>query len=160
MEKLSGESGKRYHGKRYCKVLKKFFKKSWKKYLTKEERCDIINKLSRRGQAVKSLEVWRVRKKFEKIFKKYLTNGKRCDIIDKSGNDLTASWKLNNAKKKVTTLEILLGNKRRIQAKNKKCAVITQALLNRIDFKWLKGHWYTTIIKSLILAQDERWRHA
>ena len=27
---------------------------------------------------------------------------------------------MNNAKKKVTTLEILLGNKRRIQAKNKK----------------------------------------
>ena len=39
---------------------------------------------------------------------------------------------MNNARK-VTTLEIPL-KKGKAQAKSKKCAVITQALLNRIDF--------------------------
>ena len=62
---------------------------------------------------------------------------------------------------KVTTLEISL-KEETAQVKSKKCAVITQALLNRIEiFQALETEndiYY--LIKSLILAQDERWRHA
>ena len=50
-------------------------------------------------------------KKFKEIWKKSLTNLKESDIIVKlSQREIakTASWKLNNANKKVTTLEIPL----------------------------------------------------
>ena len=46
------------------------------------------------------------------------------------------------------------------QAKTKKHEVITQALLNRIDILDAKASDIYYLIKSLILAQDERWRHA
>ena len=72
------------------------------------------------------------------------------------GSTGTASWKLNNAKKKVTTLEI---SKTESQEKTKKLRSNNASVIEQ-DFKEPEGFWYTTYIKSLILAQDERWRHA
>ena len=79
------------------------WKKLFKKGLTKRKESDIILKLSRKRE--------RHRKKLlKKTWKKYLTNGFECDIILKllARATETASWKLNNIRKSITTLEIPL----------------------------------------------------
>ena len=71
--------------------LKKLFKKD----LTKGRKSDIIIKLPQKSGADHE-------KLFEKNLKKYLTNSFECDIILKllARATETASWKLNNIRKK------------------------------------------------------------
>ena len=138
---------------------KRMFEKSWKKYLTNKRKCDIIEKLLSKKERRSH------KKEFEKTWKKYLTNSKRCDIILKLSHKRERTQHLENQtmQEKVTTLEIpfwpkRLGRREKVKTRLKN-AVITQALLNRIRYLKLRFYIYN-FIKSLILAQDERWRHA
>ena len=70
-----------------------------------------------------------------------------------------AAWKLNNNEAKEETLEILWVERRRSKVKyeTKKHTVSEEA---EKDSKMPRGILIYNLIKSLILAQDERWRHA
>ncbi len=69
----------------------------------------------------------------------------------------TASWKLNNAK--VTTLKIPWIEEWEEKSEKTKKSVIASNR-NEQDFSLCKRKMIYNLIKSLILAQDERWRHA
>ena len=66
----------------------------------------------------------------------------------------TVSWKLNNALQVQKTLEI----QESVREDDKKHKT-SQWVTDRIDINRFICV-YTTLLKSLILAQDERWRHA
>ena len=100
--------------------------KNPKKHLTNGAISDIILKLLKRAA--------RIEKSFWKTWKKYLTKTRRCDIILKLSDKDKRKQHLENwtmQEKSNDPWDSFYEEK--TQVKSKKCAVITQALLNRID---------------------------
>ena len=151
--------------------------------MTKESGCDIIEKLVCKRLAITEKVFWKnfekkldkrlwkwynikaalrkrrpQKEKFEKTSEKGLTNELECGIIKK----LTIKWensilKIKQCKESITTLEIPMrnseGQAKTLKRSNNASVIEQDWYLNRMIYIYY-------LIKSLILAQDERWRHA
>ena len=141
--------------------------------LTKRGWFDIINKLSRKRAKHKIIrnlkETWvslsflltkSVRK--QNKFQKSVDKGSRVWYNNKAHYlrvESTGPWKLNNVTRKpVITLSELKDYKWR---QHYKCRTLKSELEHQA-LRWLLSRktFNTIILESLILAQDERWRHA
>ena len=170
--KLSDESPK-------AKNTKKNFQKSLKKDLTNKTKCDIIDKSpwepdgSRRVQrkAIETAFQKALKKVFQKNLKKGLTNERKCGIINKSSarrtllKNGTASWKVNNTKARKKELnpcqfDLRIEFKRSQKKDYKRGTVICERIVIELILISEKSDLRYKLMKSLILAQDERWRHA
>ena len=155
--------------------------KTFKNLLTNFWKCGIIEKhasWSRETDERADEHHKDRKKKLQETLKKDLTNFLKCGIIKKSPDEAStlkaapaASWKLNNARKEKARikLEPLVNSERR----NLFCIVLWEVrqdyktnsncerfVSNEPDFKAERSAWRYKLMKSLILAQDERWRHA
>ena len=117
-----------------------------------------ISKLKRKEQSLEELH--KILKAFtkssldksSKVWYNIKVAARKCD--QQKVISSTVSWKLNNALQVQKTLEI----QESVREDDKKHKT-SQWVTDRIDINRFICV-YTTLLKSLILAQDERWRHA